>query len=30
VVSLITPEPAFATGTQALVALIGEKFRKDS
>jgi alanine-synthesizing transaminase len=30
VVSLITPEPAFATGTQTLVALIGEKFRKDS
>jgi len=30
VVSLIPPEPAFATGTQALVALISEKFRKDS
>src|ERR1700732_3513705 len=30
VVSLITPELPFATGIQALLALIGEKFRKDS
>jgi alanine-synthesizing transaminase len=30
VVSLITPELPFATGTQALVDLIREKFRKDS
>jgi alanine-synthesizing transaminase len=30
VVSLITPELLFATGTQALVDLIREKFRKDS
>jgi aspartate/methionine/tyrosine aminotransferase len=30
VVSLITPEQPFATGTQASVALIDEKFRKDS
>jgi len=30
VVSLITPELSFATGIEALVALIGEKFRKDS
>jgi len=29
VVSLITPEVQFATGMQALVALIGEKLRKD-
>ena len=30
VISLITPERSFATGMQALIALIGEKFRKDS
>jgi alanine-synthesizing transaminase len=30
VVSLIAPELSFATGIEALVALIGEKFRKDS
>jgi alanine-synthesizing transaminase len=30
VVSLITPELQFATGIEALVALIDEKFRKDS
>ena len=30
VVSLITPERPFAAGMEALVALIGEKFRKDS
>jgi aspartate/methionine/tyrosine aminotransferase len=30
VVSLITPEPQFATGIEALVALINDKFRKDS
>jgi alanine-synthesizing transaminase len=30
VVSLITPEQPFATGVEALVALISEKFRKDS
>jgi len=30
VVSLITPERSFATGVEALVTLIGEKFRKDS
>jgi alanine-synthesizing transaminase len=30
VVSLITPEQLFAAGMQALVAMIGEKFRKDS
>jgi aspartate/methionine/tyrosine aminotransferase len=30
VVSLIMPELPFATGIQALVALIGEKFKKDS
>jgi alanine-synthesizing transaminase len=30
VVSLITPELQFATGMEALVALIGEKFRQDS
>jgi len=30
IVSLITPELPFATGIQALLALIGEKFRKDS
>jgi alanine-synthesizing transaminase len=30
VVSLITPEPAFTAGVEALVALLGEKFRKDS
>jgi alanine-synthesizing transaminase len=30
VVSLITPEQSFATGVQALVALVEEKFRKDS
>jgi len=30
VVSLITPELPFATGIQALVTLIDEKFRKDS
>jgi hypothetical protein len=30
VVSLITPEQAFAAGVEALIALIDEKFRKDS
>jgi alanine-synthesizing transaminase len=30
VVSLITPELPFAAGVEALVALIAEKFRKDS
>jgi alanine-synthesizing transaminase len=30
VVSLITPEQAFAAGMEALIALIDEKFRKDS
>jgi aspartate/methionine/tyrosine aminotransferase len=30
VVSLITPEQPFAAGVEALVALISEKFRKDS
>jgi alanine-synthesizing transaminase len=30
VVTLITPEQSFATGVQALVAFIAEKFRKDS
>jgi len=30
VVSLITPERPFAAGMEALVALIGEKFRRDS
>jgi aspartate/methionine/tyrosine aminotransferase len=30
VVSLITPELPFATGVEVLVAMIGEKFRKDS
>jgi aspartate/methionine/tyrosine aminotransferase len=29
VVSLITPELPFATGIEALVAMVGEKFRKD-
>ena len=29
VVSLITPEPAFTAGVEALVALLGEKFKKD-
>ena len=30
VISLITPERPFAAGMEALVALIGEKFRRDS
>jgi alanine-synthesizing transaminase len=30
VVSLITPDQSFAAGTEALIALVDEKFRKDS
>jgi aspartate/methionine/tyrosine aminotransferase len=29
VVSLITPEPAFTAGVEALVTLLGKKFKKD-